>query len=507
MNKKQTIRTGIDLGTSSVKLVRGVGKDKLDRVTHVGSRDWHSVSPELASEKAAAALLELLSELGLKTGDLGRVITSVGGADTSVREATLPLMSPEEFRQALPFEGRKYLSLDNLDEPTIDGQIIETVIGDGETQGSILALLAATSRTKRNFVLESMHKAGIQPEVVNVEPIAHLNSMLHFEAPESHNDDHAMALLDLGAKRANLMVSYRGSGLLSREIWHGDQPDGTADGEASYLRDIATRTLETLTFYRGRYRREVDTIYLTGGSALKKGRADELGRIMNREVVTARPLSDVAGDAKGFDDLSDTESLFVTACGLARAEDEGYRINLYPEFNAKRNADRRRTRLTAAIAAVAGLQIFVICSLLLNSQFLGTKIDSVSEELPRLEQYIQQESAPRIDLMAAQELLEIRRERIDWTPKLAALPQAMVQDISLVKLEGHHENVGAPPSMFIVGESKVDNHQLDRVGTFLATLRNNDDFGRSFTTITLGNVKADATGGFEVSCRTVEDDQ
>ena len=507
LRNKQRIRTGIDLGTSSVKLVRGTGRDQFETVTHVGCRDWDAVTPDLSADQAARALRELLDELGLSRSDLGRVITSVGGGETSVREASLPYMSQEEFAQALPFEGRKYLSLDNLEDPILDGQIIESVLGENEGESSTLAMLAATSRTKRDFVLEVLGKAGIEPEIVNVEPIAHLNAMLHLDHLDSHNAEHAVALLDLGAKRANLMISFDGTGLLSREIWRGERPDGSADGESAYLRDIATRTLETLTFYRGRYRREVDAIYLTGGSALKEGRAEELGRIMNREVATAKPLRNIAEGAKGYDKLREAEPLFVTATGLARAEDEGYRINLYPEYNDKREAAKRRTWLTAAITAVAGLQILVIASLALNAHFLDTKAAQVSGDLPRLEEYIQRESEPRADLQTAQELLAIRRARVDWAPKLAAISRADVSGVDLVKLEGHHEQAAAPASLTIAGEARVDDRQLKRVGVFMTMLRDDEAFGPDFVSITLGNVKSDAAGGFDISCRTKEDDR
>ncbi len=505
MRKKQTIRTGIDLGTSSVKLVRGTGADRLENITHVGCREWETTNPVLAVEKAAEALRGLLEELGLGRGDLGRVIASVGGAETSMREASLPYMTPEEFRSSLPFEGRKYLSLDNLESPVLDGQIIETVEPDGDTPGTTLALLAASSMTKRTFVTDVLAECGVEPEVITVEPLARLNSMINLKAPESHDVDRAVALLDLGAKRANLIVAYYGTGLLSREIWRGDQPADTGDAEAAYIRDIATRTLETLTFYRGRYRREVDAIYLTGGSALKEGRAEELGRIMNRDVVMAKPFGEIAGNAVGVESHGASEAMFVTACGLARAEDEGYRINLYPEYADKRSAAKRRTGLTAALAAVAGIQAFVIGSLVLNAQFLDSKIDSVSAELPRLEEYIQTESVPREDLVTARELVELRRNRVDWAPKLAALSHAVTRNVKLVKLEGRRENADSPATLAINGEAKVDSKQLERVSAFLGRLREDDAFGPSFASITLGNVKADINGGFDVNCRTGEE--
>ena len=272
---------------------------------------------------AAEALREVLSDSGLSSGSRGQVIACVGGNETFVREATLPLMSDDEFRQALPFEARKFLSLESVEDPVIDGQIIERVEADGEEDpGSTLVMMAATSGRKREFTLEALAGAGIEPTVIDVEPLACLNTMLNLTPTEDQDMERAQALLDLGGHRANLLISYRGSGLLSRDIWKGTPSDGSAEGNAAYARDIATRTLETLTFYRGRYRREVDTIYLTGGSSMKSGLAEELSRVMNREVVPCRPLEGIADQAVGYDENKDMEALFVTACGLCRWGDD-----------------------------------------------------------------------------------------------------------------------------------------------------------------------------------------
>ena len=90
-------RTGIDLGSSCVKIVRGTGTTSLSEVTHVGFEPWEGDGSEKDVEKAAGALRDLLDRLHLNRTRLGRVAVSVGGGDTCLREVTMPPLTPEEF--------------------------------------------------------------------------------------------------------------------------------------------------------------------------------------------------------------------------------------------------------------------------------------------------------------------------------------------------------------------------------------------------------------------------
>ncbi len=319
MKRKNTVRTGIDFGTTSVKVMRAEGAEHVDRITHIGYKAWEG--PDVSVEIAANALQAVLDELGLKKNQLGRIITCVGSKDTAVREVMLPAMSDEEFRQSLPFEARKLLSSDKAKELVSDGQVIEHREGIKEgSAGNTLVLMAAADKVHRDFPVDALNNLGLEPEVVDVEPLALIRA-LSSSADHTEENDPAHAIIDLGGHEVNIVISYRGAGLLSRTIWESDKPmDGKTEDE--WILDIATRTLETLTFYRGRYRREVDTIHLVGGGSLVEGRQELLSRFLNRNVVVGRPLTHFGKDAKGYAENIDRESVFVTASGLIRWGDE-----------------------------------------------------------------------------------------------------------------------------------------------------------------------------------------
>jgi len=313
---KSIVRTGFDLGTTSVKIVRGEGLGRAERFTHVGFRDWSGEADGQAVERAAKAVNEILDELGLgrSRAQLGQIVTCVGATRSSVREVMMPPLTDDEFRQTLPFEARKFLNLDGARHPVVDGEVLEREQTE-EGHGGTLVLMAAAERKERDFPVQVLDRAGLEPEVVDVEALALMRSLN--VGAELRENDPAHALVDIGGRAAHMVISYRGGGLLSRTIWEGDQPQDP-EQEKAWLRDLAGRTLETLTFYRGRYRREVEVIHLVGGGALVPGREEALSRALNREVQLARPLSLHGRDAKGFDDNCDREAVFTTACGLCR---------------------------------------------------------------------------------------------------------------------------------------------------------------------------------------------
>ena len=107
------IRTGIDLGTGSVKLVRGEGEPVLERTTHLGIEDWDAAENGDDAARAAGALRRLLDRLKLAKSRLGSIAVAVGGDDASLREVVMPSLTEEELRQALPFEAQKHLNLED----------------------------------------------------------------------------------------------------------------------------------------------------------------------------------------------------------------------------------------------------------------------------------------------------------------------------------------------------------------------------------------------------------
>jgi len=86
----------------------------------------------------------------------------------------------------------------------------------------------------------------------------------------------------------------------------------------AYIERIVPRIHETLTFFRGRFRREVGQIYLAGGGALLPDLAEQLHCALAQSLAVLNPLVGLADSARGREEAANNGARFVTACGLCR---------------------------------------------------------------------------------------------------------------------------------------------------------------------------------------------
>jgi len=315
--RSQTARTGIDLGTTSVKVVRGEGGRRIEKFTHVGIASWEIGEDEKEDRLslAADALKGLLGKLGLNRTRMGRIAVGVSGADASLREILLPPLNEGELNRALPFEARKHLDLEGMTSPVLAAQILGSV-EDGDTKQTRI-LLAAVPGPRRDQTLSVLKKCGLEPEVVDLEPLAGLNA-LFASLPEGTAPETAAGLVDLGSRRAAMYISSRGGGLISRVVGPGVPSGEPAGVLAAYADELGEHIRETVTFYRGRHRKDVSAISLAGGGALEPGLVELIERSVGREVAVLDPMAGLADGAQGRAEAEEGPSRFVTACGLCR---------------------------------------------------------------------------------------------------------------------------------------------------------------------------------------------
>lgn len=319
---RRGVRTGIDLGTTSVKLVRGYGGASLECVTHAGVEPLATHGGARDPQETAAALRRLLERLRLKGPQLGLLATAVGGPEVACREVLTAAMPEETLSRALPFEARKYLDLENMTAPVLDYQVLGRA---GEfTPGSgpqMRVLFAAAPREARDFPVEVLRLAGLEPDVVDLEPLAALNALAATSATMV-GDEQAAGLLDLGGSRATLHLWARAGGLLSRDVGEAAPALAPADEGEAYGRSLAVPVRETVTFFRGRHRREVAAVLLSGGGARFPGIERALTQALGIPCRALDPLQGLAVEADGCADAIKGTMRFTTACGLCRWWDQ-----------------------------------------------------------------------------------------------------------------------------------------------------------------------------------------
>ena len=311
---RRSVSTGIDVGASSVKLVRREGTSAADSVTHVGLAEWTPQAGRDPVAQAIAALKELLERIGLGRSQLGTIAAAVGADHVSLREVTLPLLKEAELRRALPFEAKRYLFLEEIQSPVFDAQILGTTPAEAGENPMMRTLLAAADNSERHKLLKILNGMGLEPAVIDAAPLAGLNALLAHEPVSS--DDRAAGLVDLGTTSVRLHITHPQGGLLTRRM----EAISSGDVEA-FTKKLADGLKSTLTYYRGRHRHEVGKIHLVGGGTLLDGLPKMLEDLMGSEVAVFDPLSRFAGSKNWAQIISGAGPRFVTAYGLSLRPD------------------------------------------------------------------------------------------------------------------------------------------------------------------------------------------
>lgn len=319
MRARNGVVTGIDLGHGAVKLVRldngGLGEHQL---THWGVEELGPGSEGTVDDRADA-LFRLLKRLGLTARQLGRTATAVGGRGVHLRQVSMPRLSSEDLRRALPYEAKKHLPIENLVQPCLDFQILNGRPTDDSSTQEVL--LVAAPRDRRDRALEVLDRAGIHPDILDAQPLPAVNAVLAAYPPTDESS--WMVVLDMGADASVLAavlpdgnfysrpLEFAGAGLtraieeefdldqsaaeiVKRELGSGEAGQSLALVEHK-MEELVGELYETLRFLKIRKRsKTLGRIYLCGGGALLHGLREKLIDAMQVEVVHADPFQGIS---------------------------------------------------------------------------------------------------------------------------------------------------------------------------------------------------------------------
>lgn len=206
---------GLDIGTHSIKAVLCEFHHKQPRVVKAGQREIKGETAyepkKLRRAETLLALRELMRELKINPAKVKSLVSCLGGPATSMKEIISVPMSEEELSSSLIFEARKHLPLDDSDT-IIDHQVLGP---DPSDQQKSRLLLVATTRKQYGWHESVLKDAGFKPGVVDLDPLAILNSYL---ASEDLPDEGQMLFLNIGARGTNFIVAGHATKLFNREI-------------------------------------------------------------------------------------------------------------------------------------------------------------------------------------------------------------------------------------------------------------------------------------------------
>ncbi len=211
--KKDVI--GIDIGSSSIKLVEIKEAKKGYQLTNFGIAELH---PETIVDGAimdTAAVVDaigsLVSSLKVKVRD---VVTSVSGNAVRIQKISLPSMSKEELEESIQWEAEQYIPFD-ISDVNIDFQILDT-LDDGS--GQMEVILSAAKKDVINEYVAVISEAGLNVVIVDVDCFAIENM---FDVNYQFETGDIVALVNIGASFTNINIMKNGMSAFTRDIASG----------------------------------------------------------------------------------------------------------------------------------------------------------------------------------------------------------------------------------------------------------------------------------------------
>lgn len=215
--KSSTTPIGLDLGTTSFRVIQLKQTSGLPLLTHLGKIN---VPPGVIVEGeitdpavAASSLAELWKKLGLKHR---QVNVGVANQKVIVRLVELPYMDEQELRGALQYQAQDYIAIP-IDEAILDFQIVGEFT-TAEEEHMIEILLVAAQKDMIQSYVDTLKAAGLETEVIDVSSFALLRSLVDRPSLvlEEGKEAEATVLMNISAGITNIAVVEEGIPRFSR---------------------------------------------------------------------------------------------------------------------------------------------------------------------------------------------------------------------------------------------------------------------------------------------------
>ncbi len=341
--KRSRKLVGLDIGSSSVKVVELVSKDGSYELANLGMEtlgqdvvvDGSIMDGLLVSD----AIEKIFTENKIKCRD---VATSVSGHSVIVKRITVSAGSDEDVASAIPYEAQQHIPFDVADV-NLSYQIMDGAGSNGGTD----VMLVAVKREKILNQTNVLSQAGRNAVVMDIDAFALENA---FEANYDAPAGALVALLNIGASIMNINIIRDGSSLFTRDVAVGGNqytdtlqkeldlsfedaeklkqgyhlPNVSEEAKAPHLRLVSEILLleiqKTFDFFKQTTSTaNLEFVYLAGGTSRMEGLSGRLKEEFGVPVEVMDPFRKVHINPSRFD-VSYTAEIGPSMCvamGLA----------------------------------------------------------------------------------------------------------------------------------------------------------------------------------------------
>jgi type IV pilus assembly protein PilM len=345
---------GLDIGTSAVRASEILVAKSPPVLLRFGQialppgavRDGEVQDPGVVGD----ALVQLWKQAGFKSR---KVVVGLSNQRVIVRQVDLPFMDPEELRSSLEFQVQEFIPIP-VEEAQLDALVLdEFTNGEGDRMMKVLLVAAASDMV--HTVLESLERAKLQPEIIDLVPFALMRSLFQGAWHDDAGPSRAEAIVDVGAGVTNIVVHERGvprfvrilvmggndftdalavglgvdpadAETVKRQAGYGPTPG--ADGAIRILEDRTAAFVDEIRGSLDFYSAQIDSvpvgkIVLSGGGSRLGPLGQRLATALGIPVELGHPLQFVKLDKKlGLEpaQLAEAEAFMAVPVGLAMGE-------------------------------------------------------------------------------------------------------------------------------------------------------------------------------------------
>ena len=336
---------GLDIGSSSVKIVELDGKSNKLNLVNLGFENLPNdtiVDGQIMELNAVAEVIQnVCSSHNIKSNE---VITSVSGHSVIIKNIVLPPMSIEELEESIDWHAEEHIPYD-LSEVSLDYHVME------EDEETMQVLIAACKQERLDNIKQAVQLSGKNPRVIDVDTFALQNC---YEVNYKPDESQVVTLLNIGASTMNVNIVRGGTSLFTRDITVGgsqftdilqrslgysyEEAEAVKRGATDAVENVEETAIEplmenvtemvameiqkTFDFYRATTEDDdiaVEKLLISGGGSKLSGLREDLAEKLELPVEVLDPFKEVNVDTRKFDPdyLNEIMPEMAVAVGLA----------------------------------------------------------------------------------------------------------------------------------------------------------------------------------------------
>lgn len=344
-NPKQSF-LGIDIGTSSIKLVQ-IGDDngRPRLMTYGYSEQPNDIvkSDSPASRQAVVAGLKAIMRDARTTTN--KVVAALPSFTVFSSIISLPAMNRKELNSAVRWEAKKFVPLP-IDELVLDWKLLKeppsVTPDEGRVPKNLRVLITAAPRTLRDRYSLLFKEAGLEVVALDTEAFALERSLIGTDAAP-------VMIVDIGAVATDIAVMVDGIPLINRSIDVGGNTISQSIAKSlnidleraeQFKRDFGIsagqstvsqipKTIEfvvsqiineirfVLNLYRSQGSSPIEKVVLCGGSAFLLNLPEYLEKTLSMKTFIGDPWARVVYPLELKPGLQEIGPRFAVAIGLA----------------------------------------------------------------------------------------------------------------------------------------------------------------------------------------------